>query len=147
MSKAFTKEDGPDALAPTRAPAGDVRLTPEGQAAFAAELRALEETRSPDAARRAWLADLLARAEVITPPAEPARASFGVYVTVEDVGGEVRRWRLVGAEEADAREGRLSVESPMGRALLGRQVGDEALVQRPRGSLELTVLSLSASAE
>lgn len=147
MSKAFTKEDGPDEVAPTRRPAQDVRLTPEGLAAFTAELRTLEEAPHPDPARRAWLSDLLARAEVLTPPFEPTRASFGVWVTVEDEDGELQRWRLVGAEEADAKDFRLSTGSPMGRALLGREIGDHVVVQRPLGNLELTVRSLSSAAE
>lgn len=149
MSKAFTKEDdtAPEAPLPPRLPAGDgpLLLTPEGHRALRDELAERSRASTPDASRIAWLTAVLDAAEVVTPPAAPERASFGVWVEVEDEDGDRQVWRLVGPVEAEAREGRLSVESPMGRALLGARVDDAVTVRRPKGTLELTVCSLGAN--
>ena len=48
-------------------------------------------------------------------------------------------YRIVGPDEADVRAGRLSVESPLARALLGKEVGESVVVERPRGAVEYTV--------
>jgi transcription elongation factor GreB len=65
---------------------------------------------------------------------------FGAWVTLEDDDGDVE-YRLVGPDEADARRGLISIDSPLGRALLGRAVGDEVRVVRPKGA---TVYSIAA---
>ena len=56
--------------------------------------------------------------------------------------GEERTYRLVGPDEADAAHGLISVEAPLGRALLGKAAGDVARVHRPIGSVELTVVAV-----
>lgn len=149
MSKAFTKEDdnAPEAPLPPRLPAGDgpLLLTPEGHLALREELAERTRAGASDAARIAWLTAVLDNAEVVAPPEAPERASFGVWVEVEDEEGHRQVWRLVGPVEAEAREGKLSVEAPMGRALLGTRVDDAVTVQRPKGALELTVCALSSS--
>ena len=68
-------------------------------------------------------------------PAGPpdARVAFARWVTLEDEDGRRTTWRIVGSDEADARRGLVSVHSPVGRALLGREAGDEVEVQRPGG--------------
>ena len=68
---------------------------------------------------------------------------FGASVEVEDEHGNRQVYVLVGADESDPNQGRLSFQSPMGRALLQRRVGDTVVVKRPRGDLELTILSVS----
>lgn len=74
---------------------------------------------------------------------QPGRADFGAFVTVEDEDGERRTYQLVGSDEVDADAGRISIESPVGRALLGRVVDDEVEVTRPRGVVVLTVVEIS----
>ena len=71
------------------------------------------------------------------------RAFFGAWVTVEQEDGEARTFRLVGADEFDVARGRLSVDSPLGRALLGRRRGDVVTVQRPAGPAEVTIVAIS----
>ena len=89
------------------------------------------------------VADALEEVKVVPPPAEPhGRVFFGAWVTLEDEEGSEQTWRLVGPDEADARSGRLSVESPLGRALLGREEGDVVEVERPRGRTEYTVTAV-----
>jgi transcription elongation factor GreB len=84
---------------------------------------------------------------VVDPAPHPAgRAYFGAWVTVEDDDGEERTYRLVGPDEFDVARGLLSVDAPLGRALLGKREGDVARVQRPAGVVELTVLEVRWSA-
>jgi transcription elongation factor GreB len=67
------------------------------------------------------------------------RAFFGAWVELEDEAGSRVRYRIVGPDEADVKAGRLSVESPLARALLGKEVGESVVVERPRGAVEYTV--------
>jgi transcription elongation factor GreA len=69
--------------------------------------------------------------------------SFGSTVVVRDEDGGEQTWRIVSSHDASPREGRLSAESPVAVALLGRAPGDETAVSLPRGRRTLTVLSVS----
>jgi transcription elongation factor GreB len=71
------------------------------------------------------------------------RAHFGASVEVEDADGQRRRYVLVGPDEADPAQGKVSYLAPIGRALLKRKVGDLVTVQRPAGDLELEIVSIS----
>jgi transcription elongation factor GreB len=70
------------------------------------------------------------------------RAYFGATVTLEDEEGVESRYQLVGPDEIDSRGGCISMDSPIGRALLGKRVGDFIEVLRPRGQVELTLLRI-----
>jgi transcription elongation factor GreB len=84
---------------------------------------------------------------VLEPQPHPSRrAYFGAWVTLEDEEGEERRYRLVGPDEFDLARGFVSVEAPLGRALLGKRKGDLVVVQRPAGTAELVVLAVSWAA-
>jgi len=81
---------------------------------------------------------------VLEPAPHPSgRAFFGAWVTLEQEDGEERTYRLVGPDEFDVARGLISVEAPFGRALLGKREGDTAIVQRPVGTVELTVVEIS----
>ncbi len=67
---------------------------------------------------------------------------FGAVVTVEDQGGEAKTYRLVDKEESEPKCGRISVQSPVGRALLGKEVGDEARVRIGDRLVELEITAL-----
>jgi transcription elongation factor GreB len=83
---------------------------------------------------------------VLEPAPHPSgRAYFGAWVTVEDEEGEERCLRLVGADEFDVARGLLSVDAPLGRALLGKRKGDTAVVMRPSGPAEVTVVAVAWS--
>ncbi|MBW1989603.1 MAG: GreA/GreB family elongation factor, partial [Deltaproteobacteria bacterium] len=59
---------------------------------------------------------------------------FGATVTLENMDtGEEIRYQLVGPDESDIKNGRISVQSPLGKAILGKSVGDEFTVQTPGG--------------
>lgn len=78
---------------------------------------------------------ILAGAEVIDVSRLPRdeRVVFGVSVQISNAAGDERHWRIVGEAEASIREGRISFQSPLGRALIGRYVGDEVQVPAPSG--------------
>jgi transcription elongation factor GreA len=72
------------------------------------------------------------------------RVGLGSTVVVLDVNREEEiTYSLVTSEEADAAKGKISTTSPIGRALLGKEVGDTAKVQSPGGSKELEILKLT----
>ncbi len=73
-------------------------------------------------------------------PDQEGRVYFGAYVEVEDEEGEVQEYRLVGPDESDAGANRISIESPLGQALMGRTQGDEVELRRPRGATMLSIL-------
>jgi len=93
--------------------------------------------------RLRWLAKRLDELVVVEPqPARQGVVYFGARVRLEAEDGEVLEYRLVGPDELDVSAGRISVDSPVGRALLGRAEGDEVLVRRPRGEAIFTVLEV-----
>ena len=70
------------------------------------------------------------------------RIYFGATVTLEDEEGRRSTYQLVGPDELNARGGRVSVDSPVGRALVGRRKGDVVSVIRPKGEVELEVVEI-----
>jgi transcription elongation factor GreB len=79
---------------------------------------------------------------VSAPPADRSRAWFGAWVTLENAGGAVRRHRIVGPDEFDREPGFISMDSPLGRALLGRRVDDEFEIELPAGRQSFTVVAI-----
>ncbi len=67
---------------------------------------------------------------------------FGARVTVEDEDGRRKVYRLVDKDESDPDRGRISVQSPVGQALLGKEEGDQVSVQLPRGIVELEIVEV-----
>jgi transcription elongation factor GreB len=80
-------------------------------------------------------------------PAQEGRVFFGAFVTVEDEAGEATEYQIVGPDEFDAAARRISTESPLGRALLGRREGDEIQVERPKGRATLCVIAIRYEAD
>ena len=78
-------------------------------------------------------------------PADDGTIYFGAWVRLEDETGEELVYRIVGPDEFDVAAGRISVDSPLGRALLRKQDGDEVLVRRPRGDAAYTILEVRYS--
>ncbi len=93
--------------------------------------------------RLRFLSERLDALTVVAPQPRPdGRAYFGAWVTVEHEDGDARTYRLVGPDESDATRGLVSVDAPLGRALLGKREGDTAIVLRPAGSVEITVIEI-----
>jgi transcription elongation factor GreB len=74
---------------------------------------------------------------------DPKRVYFGAWVQIENAAGDLRWHRLVGPDEFDMNEGYISMDSPLGRSLLGKRLDDEFTVELPGGSATLTVAGIS----
>ena len=70
-------------------------------------------------------------------------AEPGSTIQIEDADGQLETYHLVGAVESDPSSGRISIESPVGRALVGKRKGDKVTVSVPSGTLSFTVKSVS----
>lgn len=99
-----------------------------------AEYHAAKERQGQIEATIGVLDDLLSRAMVIDPTTLSGdKVVFGATVTLLDEDDKEIRYQLVGQAEADAKIGRISYNSPLGRALIGKQVGEEVEVTTPAG--------------
>lgn len=79
-------------------------------------------------------------------PVEKSKSThvkFGSKVTVLTEEGEKRKYTIVGSPESDPTEGKISNESPVGKALLGKQVGDEIEIEVPKGTIKLKVQAIT----
>lgn len=90
-----------------------------------------------------FLQKRLESVEVVDPAKiDISKVSFGAWVKVADEEGEERWYQIVGQDEIDPQAGRITFSSPLGRALLGKRVGDIAGFQAPRGPVEYEVLEI-----
>ena len=114
-----------------------------------AEYHAAKERQGLLAARMGQVEDKIARAQVIDPAEVAAdQVRFGCTVRLEDTEtSEQIRYVIVGEAESDASEGRISVTSPVARALLGKEVDDTVIVRVPKGTRELDILEILVEAE
>jgi transcription elongation factor GreA len=99
-----------------------------------AEYHAAKERQGQVEAQIAEIEDRVSRAQIIDPTSLSGnKIVFGATVTVLDDDDKPQRYQIVGMTEADARQGRISYDSPLGRALIGKQVGEEVEVTVPSG--------------
>ena len=100
-----------------------------------AEYEAARERQGLIEARIRDIESKLANAQVIEPKLLHAegRCVFGATVELESTTGEKAAWQIVGEDEADIKEGRISVSSPIARALIGKEAGESVDVQTPGG--------------
>ena len=87
----------------------------------------------------------LAMAEVIDPKSitNKDRVVFGLTVTIEDVEtSEQRKYQLVGADESDPDNGKISITSPIGSALIGKEIDDDVQVRTPGGLREFMLVDI-----
>ena len=99
-----------------------------------AEYHAAKERQGQVEAMIGEIEDRVSRAQIIDPASLSGdRIVFGATVTVLDDAEKPQRYQIVGQTEADARTGRISYNSPLGRALIGRRVDDEIEVTVPSG--------------
>jgi transcription elongation factor GreA len=99
-----------------------------------AEYHAAKERQGQIEAMIADIEDQLSRAMVIDPTTLSGdKVVFGATVTLVDEDEKEVRYQLVGQVEADAKDGRISYNSPLGRALIGRSTGEEVEVSTPSG--------------
>jgi transcription elongation factor GreA len=109
-----------------------------------AEYHAAKERQGQIEARIRQLEDRLARAQVIDPSGQSLdRVRFGLTVELEDVQtGEQVTYTILGEDETDVPNGKISITSPVARALLGKGVGDAVSVRVPKGMREFEILEI-----
>jgi transcription elongation factor GreA len=111
-----------------------------------AEYHAAKERQGMIEGRIMDLNDKLGRAEIIDcTKVSTERAVFGTVVTLMDMDTEEEMaYQLLGPEEADVKKGSISVMSPLGRSILGKEVGDEVVTKTPGGVREFEVVEIKA---
>ena len=110
-----------------------------------ADYSAAKERQSFIEGRIAELESKLSNAQIINPALLEAdgRCVFGATVDLEDMeSGEVVTYQIVGEDEADIKQGKISISSPLARALIGKSSGDVAEVQAPGGVREFEILDV-----
>lgn len=134
-------------------------VTPEGLQQLQQSVQALEKQRQQFTARKEdpnaqqklaeidrdlrYLVARLESAQLVDPAQQPRHTVlFGATVTVEDEEGEQHVFKIVGEDEADISQQKVSYVSPLAKALLGRKAGDSALWQRPAGPMQLDILTI-----
>lgn len=161
MSRAFVNEDNAAAQADTpverQVSAQPNYVTPAGLAQLQAKIAEVqnllnEQSAKGDLADKQRQADLerdwryfnqrVQSAQVVAPAYSADKVQIGAWVTFADEQGHEQRVQLVGEDQADAGSGLINWGSPLGRALLGAQVGDEVLWKRPAGDLLIEVLGI-----
>ena len=148
-------------------------LTPDGKRKLEAELEYLRKVRRPQVAERIrqakeggdimenaaydeakneqgfvegrimTLEAILRDAVVLNEPREHDLVRLGSRVTVTDADGESCVFQIVGSAEADPHNGRISNESPVGKALLGHRPGDAVVAHAPGGPLMFTIVAIA----
>lgn len=121
------------------------RAREHGDLSENAEYDAAKEKQSLLEGRIKDLGSKLASAQIIdTSKATPGRVVFGATVCLEDSDtGEKVTYRIVGADEADIKQKMISVNAPIARALIGREIGDSVEVAIPAGEKEYTILDVT----
>ncbi len=172
MSKAFTKEsdDEPEetlGVLPASAslpPGTKNYMTPGGARRLRTELQTLVQVERPKLAvgadagseavqqrrklngRIAELETILQSAEIVPPPtgeADRGRVVFGATVTVREVrSGERERYQIVGVDEVDFGDERVSFQAPVARALINRRLGERVRFRFPAGEEELEIVAV-----
>lgn len=84
---------------------------------------------------------------VDTIPENTEKIFFGAYVSLEDESGDTNTYRLVGPDEIDPQRGYISIDSPMGKALLGKEIDAEVSIQTPTGTATHVVTDIQYSAK
>lgn len=109
-----------------------------------AEYHAAKEEQGHLAREMREIEDKLARAEIIDPSKlNHTKITFGATVALLDLEeGKEKSYQLVGPEESDVKNGKISVASPIARALIGKEVGDIVTAPTPNGPKELEILSI-----
>lgn len=153
-------------------PEKPIFLTPEGRAKLEAELEQLKTVRRAQVAERIHAAkeegdimensaydeakneqafvegriltieQMLKNAVMIDATRPSDSVGIGSYVTVAEQGNSTEVYQIVGSAEADPTRGRISNESPIGRALLGKRIGDEIQVKVPDGVRHLKIIDI-----
>jgi transcription elongation factor GreA len=113
-----------------------------------AEYHAAKERQAALDGRMKFLESQVARAQVIDPTSiKSDRVGFGATVTVLDLETDEHSvYALVGEDETDVERGKVSINSPIARVLIGKQAGDDVVLKLPKGDRELEVVKIEYKA-
>jgi transcription elongation factor GreB len=145
MSKAFVKDDAIveeiKSQPRTLTEASETYITNRGFERLEKELHSLKSKPSPEnKVRIDTLETLMRTAKVIVPENQPGdRVLFGATVTVEDESGRDQVFKLVGVDETQITERKISWISPIAQALLRARAGDTVTVKTPKGEEDLFI--------
>jgi len=89
------------------------------------------------------LENTLRNADIIETPATPGLVEIGDKVLIQNQDGKIDQFVIVGSAESNPNDGKISNESPVGHALLGKKVGDQVEVKTPAGKLKLLIIEVS----
>lgn len=106
-----------------------------------AEYDAAREEQAQLESRVAELEEILQNADIIKPA--KSNGTIRVGSTVDLKNGKTVKYQIVGPVEADPLEGKISNESPIGAALMGKKVGDKVTIETPKGSVSYSVVAIS----
>ncbi len=104
-----------------------------------AEYHAAKEKQRQIESRIAELESALSRSQIVVAEGD-GRCVFGAFVNLQNTDGANLCYQIVGDIESEISQGRISVSSPVGRALLGKSAGDVAEVRTPRGLMEYEIV-------
>lgn len=109
-----------------------------------AEYDAAKERQGMVEARIRFLKSRIQQYQVIDPKTlEGDKVTFGATVSlIDSETGKTETWQIVGEDEADLKESRINISSPLGRALIGKKVGDVVEIRTPKGVRECEVTAL-----
>ena len=110
-----------------------------------AEYHAAREQQSFAEGRIAEIESKLSNAQIIdvTKTEANGKVVFGATVEIEDIdSGKLVKYQIVGEDEANIKEGRISIGSPIARALIGKEVEDVVMVKAPGGNIEYEIISV-----
>jgi len=108
-----------------------------------AEYHAAKEKQGLIEGRIRFVSDRLARAQVIDSAGQdPERVHFGATVVISDLESGEQTYRIVGEDEADAKNGTISVTSPLARALLGQEVDAAVELRVPKGTRQVEIVDI-----
>jgi transcription elongation factor GreA len=114
-----------------------------GDLAENAEYQSARQDQERNEARIAEIEHILANVQVIAAPKKNGAVALGSHVKLETSNGKTKEFQVVGTVEADPLEGKISDESPIGQALLGKKVGDEVEIKTPADVTTYKVVSIS----
>ncbi|MGD8760629.1 MAG: transcription elongation factor GreA [Anaerolineales bacterium] len=116
--------------------------TQQGDITENADYTAAKEKQAFLEGRIQELEEVFRRAVIVEDGSSAGIVAVGSTVVVSEPGGQPEIYQLVSSIEADASQGRISDQSPIGEALLDKRVGDIAVAETPGGSVELTILEI-----
>lgn len=114
-------------------------LTSDGDVSDNSEYEETKEELVRVEARMREIEHILRRAQVVARGEATDVVQFGSTVTLSDEFGETDTWTIVSPQEANTLHGTISTESPVGAAVMGRQVGDSVVVTTPAGETTFTI--------